>query len=256
MSLMIVDNIKKDYTSRNKNIVCHALSGVSFEVNEGEFLSIMGPSGAGKTTLLNIMATIDKLTYGKIFLNEQEITCLVEPELSLFRKENLGFIFQDSNLLDNLTIKENIILPLILLKNSSGIIEDKLKKISNELNILEILEKYPYEVSGGQKQKASAARALIKNPSLILADEPAGSLDSKSTEDLLECLKKLQKVYKTTIILVTHDAFAASYCKRVIFIKDGQFFSEIMSNGDRKDNFKKIISMLSVLEGGSTNEIF
>lgn len=250
MNLLVVENIKKDYVSRNNNILCHALNGIGFEVEKGEFLSIMGPSGAGKTTLLNIIATIDRPTYGKVFLNKKEITGLVEPELSLFRRENLGFIFQDSNLLDNLTIKENIILPLILLKNSPESIENKLEKISQELNTLEILEKYPYEVSGGQKQKASAARALIKNPSLILADEPAGSLDSKSTEDLLECLRELQEIYGTTIILVTHDAFAASYCKRVIFIKDGKFFSEITSDESRKDNFNRITRMLSAMESG------
>lgn len=255
MSLLEVVNIKKDYGSRLGGSICHALKGISFNVEEGEFLGIMGPSGAGKTTLLNIIATIDNPTSGNVYLKGEEVTKLKEPGLSFFRREKLGFIFQDSNLLDTLTVRENIILPLALLKEGVEKIEEKIKNIAKELGLNEILDKYPYEISGGQKQKTAAARAVIKNPSLILADEPAGSLDSKSAKDLLGNMQNLNKVFNATIILITHDAYIASYCRRIIFIKDGLFFSEIVSNGERKEFFEKIINMLSVLEGGGTNEL-
>jgi putative ABC transport system ATP-binding protein len=255
VSLLEVVNIKKDYGSRLGGSVCHALRGISFEVNEGEFLGIMGPSGAGKTTLLNIIATIDNPTYGNVFLKGEDVTLLKEPKLSFFRREKLGFIFQDSNLLDTLTVRENIILPLALLKMGAADIQKRMDDIARELNLVDILDKYPYEISGGQKQKTAAARAVVKKPSLILADEPAGSLDSKSARDLLENIQNLNKVFNSTIILITHDAYIASYCRRIIFIKDGLFFSEIVSSKGRKEFFDKIINMLSVLEGGGASEL-
>lgn len=255
MSLLEVVNVKKDYGSRLGGSICHALKGISFKVEEGEFLGIMGPSGAGKTTLLNIIATIDNPTSGNVYLKGEDVTMLKEPGLSFFRKEKLGFVFQDSNLLDTLTVRENIILPLALLKQDVKEIQEKVDNISTKLNLHEILDKYPYEISGGQKQKTATARAVVKNPSLILADEPAGSLDSKSAKDLLGNMQNLNKVFNSTIILITHDAYIASYCRRIIFIKDGLFFSEIVGSGERKEFFDKIINMLSVLEGSGTNEL-
>jgi len=227
---------------------------VTFSVEKGEFLGIMGPSGSGKSTLLNVISTIDTPSDGTVKIGGKSIIHLDEDELSNFRRKKLGFIFQDYNLLDTLTIKENIILPLSLAKVSVTLIEEKVKKISTILGIDSILSKYPYEVSGGQKQRTAAARAIITEPELILADEPTGALDSKSSMELLGSLSGLNKQNEATIVMVTHDAFAASYCSRIIFIKDGLLDCELERNGSRKEFFNEILKTLSLV-GGDSNDI-
>jgi len=254
MPVLTVKDVKKVYGSKIGGSTSVALNGVSFEVEKGEFVGIMGPSGAGKSTLLNVIATIDTVTSGRISIGGQDICKIKEPALSDFRRSKLGFIFQDYNLLDTLTLKENIALPLILSKKNVKQIEASVKSVANHLGIENILNKYPYEVSGGQKQRASAARAIVNNPEMILADEPTGALDSKSSRDLLQCMQNLIESYEATILLVTHDAFAASFCKRIIFIKDGLLFMEIINTGNRKEFFDKILKVLSSL-GGDNSEL-
>lgn len=245
-------NLTKVYGAKGN--VYQALNEIDLIVFEGEFVGIMGPSGAGKSTLLNIISTIDKPTAGYIVIDGDNITKLKGDKLSDFRRKKLGFIFQDFNLLDTLTIKENIALPLSLSKVSYKKINNSIEDITSKLGIYDLLEKYPYEVSGGQKQRVAAARALINRPSLILADEPTGALDSKSSRELLETLENLNKNDKSTIMMVTHDAFAASYCKRVIFIKDGKLYREIERTTSRKEFFQQIIDLTSML-GGEHNAI-
>lgn len=255
MEVLKVNNLRKAYGSKFGRLKYTAIDDINLEIEKDEFTAIMGPSGSGKTTFLNVISTIDKPTSGNVFIEGQDITKLKEPNLSYFRRKKLGFIFQDFNLLDNMTLKENIVLPLILMKVSYETIQKRLESISYKLGIKEILDKHPYEVSGGQKQRAAAARAIITEPSLILADEPTGSLDSKSSKELLNCLKSLNDS-DTTILMVTHDAFAASYCKRVIFIKDGKLFNEIYRGDMEKKNFyQNIIRILSVIGGGADDII-
>jgi len=254
MPVLKVSDVRKVYGSKQGGSLSTALDGVSFEIEKGEFVGIMGPSGAGKSTLLNVIATIDTVTAGEISIGGQDIGRIREPELSDFRRNKLGFIFQDYNLLDTLSLKENIALPLILSKKSLEDIEAAVKKVSTELGISDILGKYPCEVSGGQRQRASAARAMVNSPELILADEPTGALDSKSSKDLLQCMQRLNERNQATIMLVTHDAFAASFCKRIIFIKDGILFMEIFNTGTRKEFFDKILKVLSSL-GGDNSEL-
>ena len=254
MNVMEVRNIKKVYNSKFGGNESQALKDVTFSVEKGEFLGIMGPSGSGKSTLLNVISTIDTPSDGTVKIGGKSIIHLDEDELSNFRRRKLGFIFQDYNLLDTLTLKENIILPLSLAKVSVTLIEEKVKKISTILGIDSILSKYPYEVSGGQKQRAAAARAIITEPELILADEPTGALDSKSSTELLGSLSDLNKQNEATIVMVTHDAFAASYCSRIIFIKDGLLDCELERNGSRKEFFNEILKTLSLV-GGDSNDI-
>lgn len=255
MNIMEVRDVKKEYGSKNGGSKSNALNGVSFSVQKGEFLGIMGPSGAGKSTLLNVISTIDSPTSGAITLGGKSFLNLNEDELSMFRRKQLGFIFQDYNLLDTLTLKENIILPLSLSKVDVESMEEKLKKISRILNIENILGKYPYEVSGGQKQRAAAARAIITDPEIVFADEPTGALDSKSSTELLNNLSLLNKDNEATIVMVTHDAFAASYCDRIMFIKDGILDTEIKKTGSRKDFYNKILSTLSTIGGAESETI-
>ena len=245
--------IKKVYGL--KGTVFPVLHGIDLNVQEGEFVGIMGPSGSGKTTLLNILATIDQPTSGNIVIDGENILNMNEEQLSAFRRNKLGFIFQDYNLLDTLTVKENILLPLAISKIHVSELERRVDEIADKFGIRPILEKYPYQISGGQKQRTAASRAIISKPRLILADEPTGALDSKSAADLLESLKSLNEQDKATIFMVTHDAFAASYCKRVLFIKDGNIFTELVKgNTSRKDFFKKILDVLNML-GGSASDI-
>jgi putative ABC transport system ATP-binding protein len=241
-------NLKKVYGSKFN--LYTALDDISLEIDRGEFVGIMGPSGAGKTTLLNIISTIDKPTSGRVSIDGDEIVSLNEKKLSDFRKNKLGFIFQDFNLLDTLTVRENIVLPLALSKVNHKTINQKVDQISASLGINDLLNKYPYEISGGEKQRTAAARAIINTPKLILADEPTGALDSKSSADLLQCMSDLNEQEAATIMMVTHDAFAASYCKRILFIKDGRIYTEIVRGGDRKEFFNKILDVLSVLGNG------
>lgn len=253
MSILKVDNIKKTYAGKNGGNRSTAIKGISFEVDKGEFVGIMGPSGAGKSTLLNIIATIDKATAGEVVIGNQNLNMMNSDELAVFRREKLGFIFQDYNLLDTMTLRENIALPLVLSKEKPEVIMNKVTQIARDLGIEKILSKYPYEVSGGQRQRASAARAIIRNPELILADEPTGALDSKSSAELLQCMTDMNENNKATILMVTHDAFTASYCKRILFIKDGVIFSEINRGDTRKAFFDQILKVLAIL-GGDNRE--
>ncbi len=248
MEVLKVNNLKK-YYGNNTNIT-KALNNISFTVNDNEFLAIMGASGSGKTTLLNTISTIDTVTSGNIIINGVDITNLSEEELSNFRKENLGFVFQDFNLLDTLTIKENIALSLIINKEDKTKIDDLVLDISKKLSISDILNKYPYEVSGGQKQRCACARALINNPKLILADEPTGALDSRNARVLLETFKEMNEELNSTILMVTHDAFSASFARRVLFIKDGEIFNEIIKGKKTRGEFYgEIIDVLTLLGG-------
>lgn len=254
MPVLKVENLKKTYSSKNSKNRSKALNGISFEVGKGEFVGIMGPSGAGKSTLLNIIATIDEATSGSVVIGKQNINTINNEELAIFRREKLGFMFQDYNLLDTMTFRENIALPLVLAKENPEVIMKKVNEIASLLGIDKLLEKYPYEVSGGQRQRASAARAMISNPELILADEPTGALDSKSSSELLQCLTEMNERDKATILLVTHDAFTASYCKRIMFIKDGAIFTEIDRGRTRKEFFERILKILAIL-GGDNHDI-
>ena len=248
MEVLKVNNLKK-YYGNNTNIT-KALNNISFTVSNNEFLAIMGASGSGKTTLLNTISTIDSVTSGNIIINGIDITNLNEEELSDFRKDNLGFVFQDFNLLDTLTIKENIALSLIINKEDKNKIDNLVLDISKKLGISDILNKYPYEVSGGQKQRCASARALINNPKLILADEPTGALDSRNARVLLETFKEMNEELNATILMVTHDAFSASFANRILFIKDGKIFNEIIKgNKSRREFYDEIIDVLTLLGG-------
>ena len=248
MGVLTVNNLKKYYGSNNN--ITKALNNISFTVNNNEFLGIMGSSGSGKTTLLNTISTIDSVTSGHIIIDGVDITNLSEEDLSNFRKENLGFVFQDFNLLDTLTIKENIALSLIINKEDKNKIDDLVLDISKKLGISDILDKYPYEVSGGGKQRCACARALINNPKLILADEPTGALDSRNARILLETFKEMNGELNSTILMVTHDAFSASFASRVLFIKDGKIFNEIIKGKKNRGEFyDEIIDVLTLLGG-------
>lgn len=252
-TVLKVQNLEKYYG--NKNNLTKAVDNISFEVQKGEYIGIMGASGSGKTTLLNCISTIDTVTAGHIFVNNEDITALNSKKLSEFRRKELGFIFQDFNLLDTLTAYENIALALTILKVNYKQIEIRINDISKKLEIEDILDKYPYEMSGGQKQRVASARAIITDPSLILADEPTGALDSKSSRMLLDSFNKLNKELNSTILIVTHDAFTASYCSRILFIKDGKIFNEIIKgDSTRKEFFNKIIEIISLL-GGDNNDV-
>ena len=249
-----VSNIEK-YYGRKGNIT-KAINNISFSVEEGEFIGVMGASGSGKTTLLNCISTIDKVTSGHIHISGNDITKLNSKKVAKFRREELGFIFQDFNLLDTLTAYENIALALTILKINHKEIDKRVKDIARKLNIEEILNKYPYEMSGGQKQRVASARAIITSPSLILADEPTGALDSKSAKMLLESMEELNENLNATIMMVTHDAFSASYARRILFIKDGKIFNELVRGNDsRKEFFVKIIEVITLL-GGDQNNVF
>ncbi len=253
-TILKIDNIEKYYG--NQSSLTKAIDRVSFDVEKGEFVAIMGTSGSGKTTLLNVISTIDKVTSGHIYVSGEDITKLKGNQLNRFRREELGFIFQDFNLLDTLTAYENIALALSIQNVHPRKIDDRIKKMAKELGILEILSRYPYQLSGGQKQRVAAARAIITNPKLILADEPTGALDSKSAKMLLESFCYLNENFKATILVVTHDAFTASYAKRVIFIKDGKIFNELHRGDDtRKEFFNRIIDVVTLLGGDLTDAL-
>ncbi|MCQ6558711.1 ABC transporter ATP-binding protein [Paenibacillus mendelii] len=253
MNVLKTEALCKTYSSKG-NVTYKALEDIHLEVEAGEFVGIMGPSGSGKTTLLNLLATIDKPTSGRIEINGTEPSRLKEKQLALFRRRQLGFVFQDFNLLDTLSIKENIVLPLVLEGVPVKRIEESLLPYAELLGITPILDKRTYEVSGGQKQRAAIARAIIHKPSILLADELTGNLDSKAAKDVMESLKKLNETMGATIAMVTHDPFAASYCKRIVFIKDGRFFSEIRRGTNRQLFFQQILDALSVL-GGNFDDI-
>lgn len=251
-NILKIDKIEKYYGS--KSSLTKAVNNISFDVDKGEFVAIMGASGSGKTTLLNCISTIDRVTSGHIFVDGQDITKLKGNKLNQFRREELGFIFQDFNLLDTLTAYENIALALSIQNVRTNEIAKRVEKVANELDIQSVLNKFPYQMSGGQKQRVASARAIITNPKLILADEPTGALDSKSSKMLLERFSYLNQQLQATILMVTHDAFTASYATRVIFIKDGQIFNELLRGEDsRKEFFDKIIDVVTLL-GGDLND--
>lgn len=251
-NILSVEHIEKYYG--NKGNLTKAVDDISFQVDEGEFVGVMGPSGSGKTTLLNCISTIDTVTSGHIFINGSDITTLKKNSLSKFRREELGFIFQDFNLLDTLTAYENIAIALTIQKVKPSEINRRIKEVAKKLDILEVLQKYPYQMSGGQKQRVASARALITNPSLILADEPTGALDSKSSRMLLDSMEKLNTEYNATIMMVTHDAFTASYAHRILFIKDGKIFNELIRGEDsRKEFFNRIMEVVTLLGGENGN---
>lgn len=247
-----VQNIQKYYGGRAN--VTKAVDQISFQVQEGEFVGIMGASGSGKTTLLNCISTIDSVTSGHILIGGTDVTEMKQKQLAKFRREQLGFIFQDYNLLDTLTAEENIALALTILRVPAKEIKERIKKVASLLNIEEIIAKYPYEMSGGQRQRVACARAIVTSPSLILADEPTGALDSKSARMLLESFKDLNEEISATILMVTHDAFTASFCKRILFIKDGKIFNELVKTEDetRKQFFDRIVEVITLL-GGDVN---
>ncbi len=253
-SMVEAKQIKKVYGSKGN--VYTALHEIDLTVQEGEFVGIMGPSGSGKSTLLNLLATIDQPTSGEILIDGNNLNKLSEAQLCSFRRDKLGFLFQDYNLLDTLTVKENILLPLALAKMNVKELERRVEEIARKFGIHSILDKYPYQISGGQKQRTAASRAIIAKPGLILADEPTGALDSKAATDLLESLKDLNTHEKATLLMVTHDAFAASYCDRVLFLKDGKIFTELVKgSSSRKEFFRKALDVLSVLGGGASDVI-
>ena len=246
--MLEVQNIKKIYRSRFGKNELEALKSINFTVEAGEYIAIMGESGSGKTTLLNILALLDRPTSGKVILMGKDLQEIKDNEMAKFRRENLGFVFQDFNLLDNFTVKENILLPLVLSDEKISVMEEKLLKIAKKLNISDLLNKYPYEISGGQKQRTAIARALISEPKILLADEPTGALDSNSTRELLKVFKDLNQDNET-ILMVTHSIMAASEAKIVLFIKDGEIYHQIY-RGERTslDMQKKIADTMQMLQ--------
>lgn len=251
--ILRIEHIEKYYG--NKGNLTKAIDDISFEVQNGEFIAIMGASGSGKTTLINCISTIDTVSAGHIFLSGTDITEIKEKELARFRRENLGFIFQDFNLLDTLTISENIAMALTINKVAAGEIEPRIKHMAEKLDIVPILDKFPYQVSGGQKQRCACARAMINNPKMILADEATGALDSRSAQMLLTTIQTMNQELGATILMVTHDAFTASYAKRILFLKDGQIFTEILrGEQSRKQLFGKILDVMTLL-GGDLSDV-
>ncbi len=250
--ILKLDHIQKFYG--NQGNITKAINDISFSVSEGEFVGIMGASGSGKTTLLNCISTIDTVSAGHIYLDGTDVTEIKEKALARFRRENLGFVFQDFNLLDTLTISENIALALTINNVPVEQIDGKVREMAETLNITDILDKYPYQVSGGQKQRCACARAIINKPRLILADEPTGALDSHSSQMLLSTMQSINGQLGATILMVTHDAFSASYANRILFLRDGVIFTEILKGQDsRKVFFEKILDVLTMMGGGQTN---
>nr|WP_310938649.1 ABC transporter ATP-binding protein [Clostridium sp. SHJSY1] len=251
--ILNIKNVEKYYGSKGN--IFKAIDDISFCVSKGEFVGVMGPSGSGKTTLLNLVGTIDEVSSGHIFVDNIDLTEINQKDIAKFRRENLGFIFQDFNLLDNLTIHENIALALTINRYKKKEIDEKVLEVAYELGIEDILQKYPYEVSGGQKQRCASARALITNPKLILADEPTGALDSRSAQMLIEMISHLNKELGATILMVTHDSFTASYCDRILFIKDGKIFTELIKGqSTRKEFFNQILDVVALL-GGDVRDV-
>lgn len=248
MELMLsANNITKEYGS--KQVAVAALNAVSFDVEKGMFLSIMGPSGSGKTTLLNILSTIDSATSGQVDLDGTDISKIKSKDLAVFRRDTLGFVFQDFNLLDNMTIQDNIALPLALNKVKVNVINEKVSALAETLGLSEQLSKYPYQISGGQKQRAATARALIANPKIIFADEPTGALDTKASAELLHCFSNLNHQYGTTIVMVTHDVYAASFSDKVMFLQDGKIYTDMYKPKNRDTFYQNILNTLAVMGG-------
>ena len=250
--LVNIKNINKSY--KNQSLKLDILKNIEFEIEEQDFIALMGPSGSGKSTLLNLIAGLDKPDNGSIFFSNNDICKMNSKEIARFRRDYLGFVFQDFNLLDTLTISENIALALAINKVPAGIVEPRILDIAGKLNISDILNKYPYQVSGGQKQRCACARAIINNPKLLLADEPTGALDSHSSQMLLSTIQSINEQLRATILMVTHDAFTASYANRILFLKDGEIFMELRKGNDsRSDFFDKILNVLTMIGGGQSH---
>lgn len=258
-SVLSVQHLEKTYGNRGKRgrgATTRALADVSFDVSEGEFVAIMGASGSGKSTLLNCVSTIDPATSGHVFVRGVDVTSMRAGELARFRREQLGFIFQDSNLLDTLTARENIALPLTISRISAGETLARVEEMARRLNIADVLDKYPYQLSGGQQQRVAAARALVTKPAVIMADEPTGALDSKSARLLLESLQQLNEERSATILMVTHDSFAASYTGRVLFIRDGKIFTELRrGSSPRREFFDRIMEVVAMMGGEGSDAL-
>ena len=254
MTILQTQNITKIYGGRENANSTQALNGINLTIDKGEYVGVMGPSGSGKTTLLNILSGIDHATTGTIEIAGKDICKLTKDELALFRRQKLGFVFQEFNLLDSLTLKENVMLPMILDKKSAQSMEDKAKHIMSIFEIADIGDKYPYAVSGGQQQRAAVSRSLVNDPAIVFADEPTGNLDSKSSNAVMKLFTKMNTELDTTILMVTHDALAASFCKRIIFIRDGSICMEIYNKGSRKEFFDRILDCLAVI-GGEKNDL-
>ncbi|MBQ0101277.1 MAG: ABC transporter ATP-binding protein [Firmicutes bacterium] len=253
MSVLKVENLKKTYVTRFGSERVNALKNVNFTVDKGDYVAIMGESGSGKTTLLNILAALDKPTSGQVILDGRNLSEIKENELASFRRENLGFVFQEFNLLDTLSVKDNILLPLVLSGKNVRDYTEKLASLCSSIGINEILEKYPYEISGGQKQRAAVARALITSPKIVLADEPTGALDSSSSGDLLRVFEQVNR-QGNTILIVTHSTDAASHANRILFIRDGVIFHQIYRGDCTNDElYKKISDTLTMLRSGGKN---
>ncbi len=249
MTILRTDNLVKVYNSFKGANSVNALNGISLHIEKGDFVGIMGASGSGKTTLLNILAGFDTATSGEVFIENNSITKMKQKKFSDFRRKHIGFIFQDFNLLDSLTVEENISLPLIVDKVNAKEIAIRSKELMSYFNIIDLKDKYPYNISGGEKQRVTSARAIINNPSIIFADEPTGNLDSKSTKNVMTMLSKMNSDKESTILMVTHDAYTASFCKKVIFIRDGLVKLEIVNGDNRQSFYDKIIEVLSVVGG-------
>lgn len=254
MFVLEAKNIIKEYKGIDKINRTSALNGINLKIQKGEFTAIMGPSGSGKTTLLNVLSGIDKVTSGNVKISEKSLQDMSKNDLALFRRNHIGFVFQEFNLLDSLTLKENIIVPMILDKKDSKEMDKKVIEVMTMFDIVNIKDKYPYSVSGGQQQKTAICRAIINQPDIVFADEPTGNLDSKSSKAVMECFIKLNSINNSTILVVTHDPFAASYCKNVVFLKDGLVIKEIIKNSDNKNFFENILKNLSDI-GGEMNDI-
>lgn len=249
MTVLHIKRLTKVYGAKNSGIAKAALTGIDLEVQSGEFVGIMGPSGSGKTTLLNLLAGLDQATSGQLWIQGEDMSKVKPERMALFRRRNLGFVFQDYNLLDTLTLSENVALPLTLDGYKGPQVQRKVKDLLEYLGLGEVMSRYPYEVSGGQQQRTAVARAVIHEPKLILADEPTGNMDSGSATDLLELFQRINREKGATLLLVTHDPFAASYCGRIVFIKDGTVFSKMERSGLRPTFFQEILDTLAVLEG-------
>ncbi|MCM3762681.1 ABC transporter ATP-binding protein [Alkalihalobacillus oceani] len=252
MAILEAANLVKIYGELGGEGSTTALNGVNLSIRKGEFLAIMGPSGSGKTTLLNVLSGLDKPTSGEVRIAGEEISRISGDRLAIFRRQQLGFVFQDFHLLDSLTVKENMMVPMVLEKRATDDIDRRVAELAGVFEIEPILDKYPYHISGGQQQRTAVSRALVNEPSIILADEPTGNLDSKSSTVIMECFEKVVDELATTVLLVTHDVFAASYCRKVVFIKDGAIHSHIVKKGSRKEFLHQIMDNLAVL-GGRTD---
>lgn len=253
MSVLEAKHITKIYGDSKSESSTKALNGVDFRVDEGEFVAIMGPSGSGKSTLVSILSGITEPTTGSVDIGGKRIDQMDRFEMALFRRRSLGFVFQEFNLLDSLTIKENIMLPMVLDKKESAKMNTKAAEVMKLFDIEHIADKYPYEISGGQQQRAAVCRSLVNDPVMVFADEPTGNLDSKSANAVMNCFKKMNEEKNTTILMVTHDVFAASFCKKVIFIKDGKIYLEVANKGTRKEFFNRILDCQAAL-GGENND--